>query len=76
MNSIENISKGFTGINIPAGKYQVYYLAGKFPEFVHDAWQEIWNSDIERKYTTDFDQYSAGAKSFDETEVKIYLAVK
>ena len=76
VNSLAHIPEGFTGINIPAGKYQVYSLAGEFPENVRLAWQEIWDSNVIRKYTADFDLYSAGAKSFDETEVKIYLAVK
>jgi len=76
INSLANITEGFTGITMPAGKYQVYTLSGKFPENVHEAWLEIWNSDVERKYTADFDLYSANAKSFEETEVKIYLAIK
>jgi len=63
-------------LNVPAGKYQGYSLSGKFPENVHQAWNEIWNSDVDRAYTVDFDLYSANAKSFEETEVKIYLAVK
>ena len=75
VNSLVHIPEGFTGINIPAGKYQVYSLAGKFPENVRLAWQEIWDTNVGRKYTADFDLYSAGAKSFEETEVKIYLAI-
>jgi predicted transcriptional regulator YdeE len=75
VNSLAHIPDGFTGINIAAGKYQVYSLAGKFPENVRLAWQEIWDSNVVRKYTADFDLYSAGAKSFEETEVKIYLAI-
>jgi predicted transcriptional regulator YdeE len=76
INSLANITGGFTGIIMPAGKYQVYSLSGKFPENVHAAWQEIWNSDVERRYTADFDLYSANAKSFEKTEAKIYVAVK
>jgi predicted transcriptional regulator YdeE len=75
VNSLDHIPEGFTAISIPAGKYQVYSLGGKFPENVRLAWQEIWDANVARKYTADFDLYSAGAKSFDETEVKIYLAI-
>ena len=75
VNSLGSIPDGFAQIVIPADKYQAYTLAGKFPENVHAAWREIWNSKVKRKYTADFDLYSAGAKSFDETEVKIYIAV-
>jgi len=76
VSSLDDIPEGFTGITIAAGKYEVYYLEGKFPDKVHLAWREIWASDVSRAYTADFDLYSANAKSFEETEVKIYLAVK
>jgi len=76
VNSPDNIPAGFVGITIAAGKYRVYSLAGKFPENIHEAWMEIWNSKVERAYTADFDLYSANAKSFEETEAKIYLAIK
>ena len=76
VNANANIGEGFSGISIPAGKYQVYALGGKFPENVRLAWQEIWESEANRAYTFDFDLYTANAKSFDETGVKIYLAVK
>ena len=73
--SLDHIPDGFAGITIAAGKYQVYDPEGKFPEKVHAGWQEIWGSNIKRAYTADFDLYSANAKSFEETEVKIYLAI-
>ncbi|BAU53600.1 GyrI-like domain-containing protein [Mucilaginibacter gotjawali] len=73
--SPDRIPDGFAGITIAAGKYQVYDPEGKFPEKVHATWQEIWKSDIKRAYTADFDVYGANAKSFEDTEVKIYLAI-
>jgi predicted transcriptional regulator YdeE len=76
INSPADMPEGFSAISLPAGKYQVYSMGGKFPENVRLAWQEIWESDVNRAYSADFDLYSAGAKSFEETEVKIYLAVK
>jgi len=76
VNATADMPEGFSGISVAAGKYQVYSLAGKFPENVRLAWQEIWESDAERAYSADFDLYKAGAKTFEETEVKIYLAVK
>jgi predicted transcriptional regulator YdeE len=75
VNSLTHIPDGFTGITIPAGKYQVYHLGGEFPGNVGEAWQQIWSSATGRKYTADYDLYSAGAKSFEETAVKIYLAI-
>jgi predicted transcriptional regulator YdeE len=76
VNSTDDMPKGFIGITIAADKYEIYHLEGKFPEKVHLAWREIWGSDVNRAYSADFDLYSADAKSFEDTEVKIYLAVK
>ena len=76
VSSLDNIPGGFTGITIPADKYQVYYLEGRFPANIGEAWQQIWASDIDRKYTADYDFYKADPKSFEETEARIYLAVK
>jgi predicted transcriptional regulator YdeE len=75
VNALIRLPNGFTGVTIPEGKYLEYLLAGKFPEKVTEAWQEIWNSDIDRKYTADYDLYSADAESFEKTESRIYLAV-
>jgi len=74
--SIDDQPKEMECLNVPAGKYLAHSLSGKFPENVHQAWNEIWNGDADRAYTADFDLYSANAKSFAETEVKIFLAVK
>ncbi|MDF2433522.1 MAG: hypothetical protein JWP44_3153 [Mucilaginibacter sp.] len=76
VKAMNDTPDGFIGVAIPAGKYQVYTLAGKFPDNVANAWKQIWNSEVDRAYTADFDLYSSGAKSFEETEVQIFLAVK
>jgi predicted transcriptional regulator YdeE len=76
VSTLAHVKEGFTGVTIPQGKYQIYTLTGKFPEKVGEAWQHIWASGIERSYTADYDLYYDDAKSFEETEVKIYLAVK
>lgn len=76
VHSITQIPYGFVGITIVPGKFQVYFLEGKFPQNVGEAWKHIWDNAIDRKYTADFDLYNANAKSFEETEVKIYLSVK
>ncbi|MEO6849445.1 MAG: effector binding domain-containing protein [Mucilaginibacter sp.] len=61
---------------IPGGDYWVCSPKGKFPESVGDAWMEIWETDISRKYTSDYECYKADAKSFEDTKVEIYLSVK
>ena len=70
-----DIPGGFFTALIPAGDYHVYNPQGKFPECVANTWREIWETPIDRKYTADYDLYKAGASSFEETEVEVYLAV-
>lgn len=72
VNSITNINNNFTAVAISAGKYQVYSLKNKLSEVISAAWQQIWASDINRKYTADFDLYSSGAN---ESGMKISLAI-
>lgn len=76
VNSINNLPDGFTGVTVPAGRYQVCYLAGNAHDSVLTAWQEIWDSEIERKYTADYEVYNFNTKSVGEAEMKIYLAVR
>jgi predicted transcriptional regulator YdeE len=76
VSSLDGIPDGFTGITVPAYKYHVYYLEGEFPANIGAAWQQIWTSDIDRIYTADYDFYKANPNSFEETEARIYLAVK
>jgi predicted transcriptional regulator YdeE len=70
-----DISSSFFTALIPAGNYHIYKPEGKFPENVSNTWRQIWQTDIDRKYSADYDRYKAGAKSFEETEVEVYLAV-
>ena len=76
VNSVANVHDGFISIVVPQGKYQLYTLAGTFPEKVAEAWQHIWASNIDRSYTADYDLYCNNAESFEDTEVKIFVAVK
>ena len=76
VDSLDNVPEGFTGIVVPGGDYQIYYLEGQFPANIGAAWQQIWASDIDRKYASDYDWYKADPKSFEETEARIYLGVR
>lgn len=75
VSSLSQLPEGFTGITIPADKYEEYALSGKCPGNVLAAWEQIWNGGADRKYTFDFDVYTPNAANFEDTEAKIYLAV-
>lgn len=70
-----DINSSFFTALVPAGDYHIYKPQGKFPENVANTWRQIWQTDIDRKYSADYDCYKTGAKSFEETKVEVYLAV-
>ncbi|MES2266098.1 MAG: GyrI-like domain-containing protein [Bacteroidota bacterium] len=74
VSSIEYLPDGFVGKAIPAAKYRVYTPEGKFPESVGVTWQHIWQSEMNRIYTSDFDVYDL-TNGFENAEAKIYVAV-
>jgi predicted transcriptional regulator YdeE len=75
VSSIEYLPEGFTGKAVPADKYMVFTPQGKFPANIAATWQHIWQADINRKYTADFDVYDTVGKSFEDIESKVYVAI-
>lgn len=59
---------------IPAGNYAVFSVEGDMVKAVADAWQEIWNMDLERSYTGDFEEYLNN--DMENARVRIYIALK
>ncbi|ADK14586.1 MULTISPECIES: effector binding domain-containing protein [Clostridium] len=76
VKDIGNIPDGMTYKVIPASKYYVVTVKGKMPESIGEAWGYIWNADIERTYTGDFEIYDERYDGSENSEVDIYVAVK
>ncbi|MBD1394772.1 GyrI-like domain-containing protein [Mucilaginibacter glaciei] len=74
VSSIAYLPEGFIGKAIPASKYEVFTADGEFPANIGATWQHIWQSNLNRTYTADFDVYQLKEK-FEDTEFKIYVAV-
>lgn len=64
----------FQTLSIPEGKYARFQVIGDMVKDVAAAWAQIWQLDLERIYTTDFEEYVA----YDGTNstVNIYIAIK
>lgn len=67
--------EGFTMLSISAADYQIFESQGPLPHTVLDTWQQIWESDIVRKYTADFDVYPISAFGAEEPTILTYLSV-
>ncbi|HET7002457.1 MAG TPA: GyrI-like domain-containing protein [Puia sp.] len=75
VSSLEDIPKGLIGKSIPESKYQVYKSTGKLSISLANTWERIWNSDLHRRYSADFDIYGEKARDFENAELDTYVAI-
>lgn len=69
------VPDGLTHLLIPAGTYEKIVVKGKMPDCVMKAWKEIWATDYNRSFHTDFEVYDERAKDWNNAEVDVYLSV-
>lgn len=60
---------------IPKGKYAKFVIIGDVKNSVGQAWQEIWNMNLNRKYTCDFEEYQNNSEDMQKQEIHIYIAI-
>lgn len=69
------IGEEIESIVIPKGKYAKFVITGDVQNSVGQAWQEIWNMDLKRKYTCDFEEYQNNSEDMQKQEIYIYIAL-
>lgn len=60
--------------SIPAGKYAKFSVHGHMEKEVAIAWGEIWNMDLNRSFTGDFEEYLNS--DYENADINIYVALK
>lgn len=60
---------------IPKGKYAKFTITGDVLEAVGQLWGEIWNMDLDRKYTCDFEEYQNTSDDMKNQEIYVYIAL-
>jgi predicted transcriptional regulator YdeE len=75
VSSLSDIPDGLIGKTIPGSKYEIYISTGKLSIVLGKTWEGIWNSDINRRYSADFDIYGEKARDFENAEVYTYVSV-
>lgn len=59
---------------IPAGKYAKFSVHGHMQKAVAEAWGEIWQMDLDRSFTGDFEEYLNS--DVENCDIDIYIALK
>lgn len=70
------IGEELESIIIPKGKYAKFIITGDVQNSVGQTWQEIWNIDLKRKYTCDFEEYQNNSEDMQKQEIHIYIALE
>lgn len=61
---------------IPKGKYAKFSIHGDIQQSVGEAWAQIWQMDLKRTYTGDFEEYQNNNTDPQNQEIHIYIAIK
>ena len=69
------IGEEIENIIIPKGEYAKFVITGDVQNSVGQAWQEIWNMNLKRKYTCDFEEYQNNSEDMQKQEIHIYIAL-
>lgn len=77
VSSLEQIPDGLAGYRFDGGKYVRKPVSGNLlAGAVYNAWQEIWNSDLERSYIADLEIYGVKAANPEAAELEILVGIK
>lgn len=75
--SLDNIPDGMTGKYFEEARYEKFTVTGNLQQgAVYDAWVKIWNDDLQRLFTADFEVYGSRAHDPENAEVDIFIAVQ
>ena len=72
--SIDEIPEGMVAKVLPASKYAVFKAAGDFPKSLIDTWGVIWQTQLNRTYTGDYEEYGEKFNK-DPKEVDVFIAI-
>lgn len=77
VENLDIIPEGMIGKSFEGGNYVKFTPKGNLAEdLVINEWIKIWNMDLERIFTADFEMYGEKAQNPSDAEVDILIAVK
>jgi len=75
VSSLESIPEGLVGKVIPTGSYAKFSAKGEHPNSLIETWGQIWQQELKRTYTGDYELYGEKFFSGSPTEVEVFIAV-
>lgn len=77
VNNLDVIPEGLVGFTIETANYEKFTAKGKLLDnIVYNKWTDIWQSNLNRAYLSDFEIYGEKSMDMDNAEVDIFVAIK
>jgi predicted transcriptional regulator YdeE len=74
---LDAVPAGFMGKTIAGGNFTNFVAKGKIDDgVVYQTWTKIWQTDLARAYTADFEVYGEKAQNPNDAEIDIFISVK
>ncbi|WP_066495895.1 GyrI-like domain-containing protein [Abyssisolibacter fermentans] len=72
----DSLNEEMSQIIIPSGKYAKFTVRGNVQKAVGEGWMKIWNMNLDRAYTYDFELYRNNSEDMSDMIVDIFIALK
>lgn len=77
VDHLDDIPEGMIGQSFSGGKYVRLSAKGDLTKgLIVDQWSKIWDMDLDRSYTADFEVFGEKAQNPTDAEIDFYIAVK
>jgi len=76
VSQVESIPQGMVVKTIPHASYSPFRAVGEFPQSLIETWGQIWQSDLKRTYTYDYEVYGRDFFLKEPKEVELFIAIE
>lgn len=74
VDPLADIPQGMTSKSLPSSTYAVFHAIGEHPKTLINTWEMIWQTELDRTYTGDFELYGAHFTN-SPPEVEVYIVI-
>ncbi len=75
--NLNNIPEGMKCVKIEQSSYSRFTAKGDLTKgVIYNKWLNIWDTDLKRTYTTDFEVYGEEARNPKDAQVDIFVAIQ
>lgn len=76
VSTVTDLNSPLYAKTISAGKYAKFSVRGHVQKAVMEAWNGIWQLNLDRKYDSDFEVYYNNSEDLNDQIIDIYISIK